>query len=134
MTPVDATDSEIERLHLSIDGLTGAVSGLKDDARRQAEKIETFGERQTSDFKDLITRLHDNHAKLLDRQESAFKSFADRLDRLLAKQEEQASAIRGEMRTDFARIVDRQDSHFRWLVGIIVAAAMTVALASYRMH
>lgn len=44
------------------------------------------------------------------------------------------NAIRQDMRTDFSRLIDRQDSQFRWLVGIMIASAIGLATLIFRSH
>ena len=45
---------------------------------------------------------------------------------------EDFGAIRTGMRTDFARLIDRQDSHFRWLAGIMIASAIALASLAFK--
>lgn len=40
--------------------------------------------------------------------------------------------LRENARTDFSRLVDRQDSHFRWLVGLLVASTVSLAALLYK--
>ena len=66
----------------------------------------------------------------IDRLHTAIDSLAGAVKDLRLE----IGTLRENARTDFSRLVDRQDSHFRWLVGLVVASTVALAGLLYKTH